>query len=122
MSKQLLKLLPIVLFMIMYACTSDNEEDLFPDSDCDAKNVTYSQTVTSIIQSNCLSCHSQNIQTAGINLEGYNNIKVYAQNGFLYGAISHAPGFTPMPFGGAKLSACDIQKIKAWIDAGALNN
>lgn len=122
MSKQLLKLFPIALFMIMYACTNDNEEDLFPDSDCDTQNVTYSQTVAPIIQANCLVCHAQNIQTAGINMEGYNNVKIYAQNGFLYGAISHAPGFTPMPYGLAKLAACDIQKIKAWIDAGALNN
>jgi hypothetical protein len=38
------------------------------------------------------------------------------------GAITHAPGFTPMPQGGAKLPACEIAKIKAWVDAGSPNN
>jgi hypothetical protein len=45
-----------------------------------------------------------------------------AQNGKLYGAVNHSPGYSPMPKGGTKLSACNISKIKAWIDGGSLNN
>ena len=56
------------------------------------------------------------------NQDGYNNVKVAAANGKLYGAISHSEGFAPMPQGGNKMTACHINKIKAWIDAGAPEN
>ncbi len=44
----------------------------------------------------------------------------YAQNGYLYGNITHAPGYNPMPDGGGggKLSDCTIATIKKWIDSG----
>jgi len=38
------------------------------------------------------------------------------------GCIRHDSGFTFMPFQSGKLSPCDIALIKAWVDAGALNN
>lgn len=54
-------------------------------------------------------------------LEGHTNLQKVAVNGRLYAAISHT-GPSPMPKGGNKLSDCDIQLIKSWIDNGILNN
>jgi len=31
-------------------------------------------------------------------------------------------GYYPMPKGGNKLSDCEINQVKNWINAGALNN
>ncbi len=45
-----------------------------------------------------------------------------AQSEKLYGTISHASGYSPMPKGGAKLSNCQIATIKKWVDTGMLNN
>jgi len=56
--------------------------------------------------------------TSGILLDNYDGLKYYAQNGYLYGDISHAPGFRPMPDGEAKLNNCIIATIKKWIDTG----
>jgi hypothetical protein len=43
-------------------------------------------------------------------------------DGRLLGSIQHASGFSPMPEGSAKMNACNITKIRKWIQAGALNN
>ena len=40
----------------------------------------------------------------------------------LLGSVDHAPGYSPMPKGGAQLSACDRAKLRKWVAAGAPNN
>lgn len=91
-------------------------------SGCNTQNITFSQNVFPIIESNCLGCHSGGAPSGNVNLTNYANIKTVAENGQLYGAISHQSGFTPMPFNLPKLPNCQIEQIKAWIDEGALNN
>ena len=105
-------------------CYYDNEEELYGGIKpaCDTAAVTYSATIAPIIQNNCLSCHSAAANMGSVNLEGHAQAKTYADNGKLYGAVSHAPGSSPMPKGGNKLSDCDISRIKIWVDAGAPNN
>jgi uncharacterized membrane protein len=90
---------------------------------CDTVNVKYT-SVNSILSSNCYSCHgsSSNSGSGGIVLEGYANLKVKADNGKLIGVITHAAGFSPMPQGGTKLSDCNINKIRSWINNGTQNN
>jgi hypothetical protein len=100
-----------------------NKEDLLYGTDCDTTNVTYSSTITGLLNNyGCLGCHVGGNPSGGINLETYNNVKAVVENGRLYGAITHSPGFNPMPDGAAKMNPCDINKIKAWIEAGASNN
>lgn len=91
-------------------------------SGCNTDNITFSQYVFPIIESNCLGCHSSSSPSGNVNLSNHANIKVHAENGRLYGAISHQNGFTPMPFNQAKLSNCQIEQVKVWIDDGALEN
>jgi hypothetical protein len=105
-------------------CYYDSEEDLYPAvGACDTTNSSFSTVVNPLLQANgCLGCHSGIAPSGNISLQGYANVKVVAQNGKLYGVINHLPGFSPMPQGGNKLTACSISRIKAWIDAGAPNN
>jgi hypothetical protein len=115
-------------FLVLLAgCYYDNEETLYPQtgSGCDTTNVTYTAVVKPILQSYCLGCHSTAAAPASgnnIRLENYNDLKTYVTNGKLFGAVSQASGFSPMPKGGGKLDNCTIQKIKKWIDDGSLNN
>ncbi|MBL7740035.1 MAG: hypothetical protein JNK14_12530 [Chitinophagaceae bacterium] len=106
------------------SCYYDIEEDIYPGNGaCDTNGATYSSSVLPALQSNgCLGCHSGSTPSGNISLEGYNNVRTAALNGTLYGAISFSPGYPPMPQGGNKMSACNINRIKAWIDAGAPNN
>lgn len=84
-----------------------------------ADSVYYTTNITPVIASNCASCHSAASNVSGILLDSYDGLQYWAKNGYLYGTISHASGFKPMPDGGAKLSDCTISLIKKWIDNGS---
>ncbi|MGZ3845073.1 MAG: hypothetical protein ACXVBH_03400 [Flavisolibacter sp.] len=118
MKKKLLTLSAFIAF-ILTSCYY-HKEDLLYGTTCDTTNVTYSTTITSLLNNyGCLGCHVGPNATGGINLDTYSGIKVVVDNGRLFGAITHSPGYKPMPDGAAKMSPCDINKVKAWIDAGA---
>jgi uncharacterized membrane protein len=89
---------------------------------CDTSNVTYSGAVRTIVQTNCVGCHSGSSASGSIDLSTHAGLSAVAANGKLYGAINHLPGFSPMPKGTNKLSDCSIRTIKIWIDSGSPNN
>lgn len=125
--KRLIPRLAILFWSLFFtSCQYDNEEELYgKGGDCDTSNVTYSQTIKPILTASCYTCHSSsNAPSFGsrINLENYNELMIRVNNGKLVGAISHSPGYTAMPLVGAKLDDCTIEKIKTWIDNGALND
>ena len=124
-----MKKILIIFLIILSGCYYDNEEELYPDGSapCDTSNVTFSGTVFPIIQSNCFGCHSGAAPQGNVLLEDYNSISAAGQipsgqYGSIYGAISHASGNSPMPKNGTKLTDCNIQKIKKWIDEGTPDN
>jgi hypothetical protein len=92
----------------------------------DTLAVTYSAVVSPIIKANCRdACHNTaNYQTLG----GFQNYDVFATlqgqalTGRLMSCLRHEPGYPAMPQGQAKLSDCDLARIQAWVNAGALNN
>jgi len=91
-------------------------------SACDSTNITFSGTIRPIITNKCLGCHSGTPPQGNINYSTYNGVKAKVDDGRLWGAINHLPGFSAMPKGGTKLSDCEIKQFKKWIDAGAPNN
>ena len=108
---------------LIAGCANDNEEDLYPETiTCDTAAVTYSGTVQPILQRSCTGCHRTASPAGGIILDNPAEIKKYAANGRLVGAITHAPGYVPMPLGGNKLADCDIAVIRKWVTEGAPNN
>ena len=113
----------LMLASILTGCYYDNEEDLYgtPGS-CDTSNVTYSSTINPVLQQKCTSCHSGSSPSGGILLDTYENTKVYAANGKLYGSISHTSGFSPMPSGQSKLDDCTLKHFEIWIRNGYPNN
>ncbi len=92
------------------------------ESDCDTLNVSFSSDVFPIIQNNCQSCHNSTSASGSVSLSNYSEIQSKASDGFLLGVIEHQTGYKPMPPTGIKLSDCDIQIIKNWIQSGTLNN
>jgi uncharacterized membrane protein len=89
---------------------------------CDTTQFKFSTTISPILASNCVGCHSGTAPSAGITLSTYQSVKGQVTNGRLWGAVTHSPGYSPMPKNAAKLSDCQLTQIKKWIDAGALNN
>lgn len=114
----------LVAIVFLSGCYYDVEEELYPyTGNCDTTSVSYSASILPILQINgCLGCHTGGAPSGNISLENYISVKAVAQSGRLMGSVSHAGGYTPMPQGGNKLSACSINKLRAWIDAGMPEN
>lgn len=108
-----------VLFLVQ-ACYYDVEQELYPSGGCDTADMSYTNDIFPILQDKgCISCHGD---LASLDLNGYNDLKIYVDNGRLFGSINHDAGFRPMPDFQPKIDQCSIDKIKSWIDAGAPNN
>lgn len=113
-----------VFFLLIFSCTKKSEEELGENTNntCESTNMTFATNIKSILQSFCFGCHGNGLSQNGINFDTYAGVKAVADNGKLVGAISHASGFVAMPQSAAKLSDCNINKIKSWVNSGALNN
>lgn len=114
------------LIVIAIGCSKRSEDSFTttppPTSECDTVNMKYTADVVPILSANCYSCHGNGNASAGVTLDSYAGVKFVAESGDLIGTITHASGYPAMPQGGAKLSDCDINKIKSWIANGTQNN
>jgi mono/diheme cytochrome c family protein len=99
------------------SCAGGNEPT------CDTSTVTYSGSIRPILAAECVSCHSVAADTnLNVDLSTFDGVKSVAESGQLYGSITHAPGYAPMPHDNDTLSDCQILLIRTWIDEGASNN
>jgi hypothetical protein len=112
----------LFILLAISSCYYDKAEILYPPSTCDTATVTYSRSIIPILGANCNTCHGGTLPANGIDLTIYSVVKAQVDNGNLWGAVSHAPGYTPMPKNSDKLNDCNLNKIKLWILAGAPNN
>lgn len=94
----------------------------FCADECDPTKFTFAAVIQPIINKHCKGCHNSNVTNGNVNLDNYQNILTYANNGKLLGTVSHATGFVPMPYNSNKLSDCVITQIRSWIESGSLNN
>lgn len=118
----------LVSTLMFSSCFYDKKNEIYPQAlttTCDTTNSTYATTVVPILNSNCNNCHGTSVAKsigASIVLDNYTSLKTYVTNNQLINSINHTGGITPMPLNGAKMNACDISKITAWVNRGALNN
>ncbi len=114
-----------VTVILVTSCTKENEENLQSKINqplCDTFNMTFAKDVLPIITLNCYSCHGNGNIQGGMNLDGFARIKRQVDNNLLLNVIKHSPGYSQMPQGQPRLAQCDINKIEAWVNRGALNN
>lgn len=113
-----------VIFILYFSSCKKGD----PDSiSCDTTgwvpdSVRYSNVVAPLLLLNCQGCHSNGAKQGNISLEGYANVKKYADSDQLLGAMAHLKRYKPMPQNGTKLPEADICKVKFWIDNGVKNN
>ncbi|MBI1185359.1 hypothetical protein GC194_13895 [bacterium] len=118
--------LALLIAFATQGCWYDNEEDMYPsqnNNSCVTDNMSFTSDIVPILTSNsCISCHNASMSSSGVNLDGYDNVKPWADNGRLYGSVNHDNGYFAMPQGLPKIDQCQIDKLKAWIDQGTTNN
>ena len=105
----------------LHGCAWDTEEDLRPgepDSDaCATSDLTYA-AVRPLIETHCLGCHAAASSGGGVLLRDYPQVKAQADRGALVGSVSREGLFAPMP-PTYSLETCQIDTIKAWVEAGS---
>lgn len=126
MNKQILSIITIAFStFLMQSCYYDKADLVYPstNANCDTTTVTYSATIAPLMNASCNSCHGGTaVAGAGIVLDTYAGVKTYAANGKLLNSILQNGTASAMPKGSSKLPDCSINKVRAWINRGMLNN
>ncbi|MEL6675538.1 MAG: hypothetical protein AAFR61_25245 [Bacteroidota bacterium] len=113
----------LLLVASLSSCVYNNEEDLFPNtSSCDTTTVSFTAEVFPILEANCTGCHSGAFPSGNLDLTTHANVLTVANDGRLVGVTRWLPNFSKMPDGEPQLPACNLDKIEAWVNQGALNN
>ncbi len=120
MKRNVLQITLLSSIMLFLGCTAVSEEDLV-DVTPIPETVTYSGHVKSIIDNNCIICHSNPPQNgAPMPLVSYENVKEAVQNRNLIGRISSEDPAFLMPFGGPRLPQNLIDIIIQWNEDGLI--
>ena len=119
-------IIAILSIAVMSGCYNKKADLIIPNNDCDTTIIiSYRSDITNILRQNCYVCHSADkyaTDGGSHQLDMFSSLQQMVINGKLLKAINHAAGAVPMPYGGGKLSDCDIMKITAWVNRGALDN
>ena len=92
--------------------------------DATAQTATYAGGISPIFEANGRACHASNVAATigtGNKCGDGKSVKQYSAPALL-GSIEHAPGHDPMPKDRARVSACDIEQIRAWMGASESAN
>jgi uncharacterized membrane protein len=122
--------LTLAVSVSLTSCYYDTEEELYPDSGsvvCDTTSVSYTTDIVPIMNSKCSysGCHAGANAAAGIPLETYAGVKEYldADKARFISSIIWDGNASNMPKGAStKMIDCNINTIRAWINAGYPNN
>ena len=114
-----------IFFGILFvnSCNYYNEESLYDISDCDINYVSFEMDISPIIITHCTMCHGGSFPASELALETYDQIYQSATdlNGII-DRISRFEGDPLMMPGSYRIPQCQIDKIVAWTEQGALNN
>ena len=118
-------LIAFVALSLVNSCSYDNEEHLYGIQICDTLSMSFESDIAPIINEHCTSCHGGETPSAGLSLMNYNELIVSANDDTNSGIINRIQrtegevGAMPTTY---RLSHCQIEYIKAWVNQGALNN
>lgn len=113
----------VLLIVLLFNCSYNNEDDLTEDPVIEDEFVTYVGEVKSIIDTNCIACHSNPpVNGAPMSLITYQDVRNAVENGNLMARISTNDIGAVMPPGGPRLPQNLIDLIAQWQADGFLEN
>ncbi|MEZ4796204.1 MAG: hypothetical protein R2785_03440 [Flavobacteriaceae bacterium] len=113
-------LFTIVVIGLLFSCTDASEEDLIESTPLEDV-VTYVDDVKSIMDNNCIFCHSNPPENgAPMPLLTYEQVKEAVENRDLINRISTEDLAFVMPFGGPRLPQNLIDVVIKWQTDGLL--
>ncbi len=118
LTRNMRALLPLSFFALLATgCYYDNEEELY-GAPCDLSTFSYAATIQPILQANCYAsaCHGPNGDNG--ELITYAQVQAVVNDGSFRQAVVVEKR---MPDGGS-LTACELDLIEKWLDAGAPND
>jgi hypothetical protein len=99
------------------SCYYDNEEELY-GTDCDTTAVSYANDIWPIINGNCQTgCHGPGGSGNGI-FTDHASVLAKVTNGSMLARVVEQQNMPP----NGELTACQVEKFRAWILNGAPNN
>lgn len=87
---------------------------------CDSSVSGFASSIQPTMNKYCVGCHSASNASAGVDLSSHTGVKASVGKG-LMNSLDHV-GYFPMPKGGNKLSACEINQVRNWIKRGTPND
>ncbi|NNF74694.1 MAG: hypothetical protein HKN00_05885 [Flavobacteriaceae bacterium] len=105
----------LTVFIIFNSCSETSPDDFIDSTPLPNEDITYTGHVKSIIDNNCLNCHSMPPENgAPMALVTYNQVKQAVQGRDLIGLISTQDLSEVMPLGGPRLPQNLIDIIVQW--------
>jgi hypothetical protein len=114
--------LTVVLTVVLTSCSYDvfEEEVLDNETVCDTTSMNYSKIQQILVGNNCMTCHTGVESESGVDFSTYQALDAYVSNPdnqFIMRLTTDDPELR-MPRMGLRMGPCNINKIKAWLNAG----
>lgn len=116
MKKNGFRIIGMVIVLSFLSCTNDSQSDLIDTTP--QENITYTNTIKTVIDNNCIFCHTNPPQNgAPMSLNSYNLVIDAVLNRNLLDRISKTQGDSQMmPLGGTRLPQSTIDKFVEWAE------
>lgn len=111
--------LVVLVSLVPRACENNNEVDLYGIIECDTLNITWESDIKDILAANCVVCHGPVTARNNVRHDSYEAEMIVVNDGRLRGVVNHLDGYPRMPYNMPKLPECELNKINAWLNAGA---
>ncbi len=118
------KMLGLVMLTFLFSCT----KDYYQPPDTGAQDVSFKNEIIPVFKSNCISCHQTGMTKPDLT-ENHAYSELTTNNEYvvpgkpneseLYHRVTGMGGMMPP---GGMMAPTNTDKIKAWIEQGALNN
>jgi hypothetical protein len=115
-------LIAVVLTSLFSSCSYDvvEEEVLDNETECDTTSMNYSKIQQILVGNNCMTCHTGVESESGVDFSTYQALDAYVSNpdNQLIMRLTTDDPELRMPRMGLRMGTCNINKIKAWLNAG----